>query len=33
MNHLVDEKIKNQTKIFDTALPPFGHFERFEHRL
>lgn len=33
MNHLVDEKIKNQTEIFDTALPPYGHFERFEQRL
>ncbi|EHP48157.1 hypothetical protein [Odoribacter laneus] len=33
MSNLLNEKIKNQAEIFDTALPPFGHFERFEERL
>lgn len=33
MSNLLNEKIRNQAEIFDTALPPFGHFERFEQLL
>lgn len=33
MSNSLDEQIKKQADILDNAIPPIGHFERFEQRL
>lgn len=33
MSNSLDEQIRKQAGMLDNALPPMGHFERFEQRL